>query len=307
MSVNRWGWLVVAVTGVIVPRVWADTVYFKDGSALDGVITFPDANTVVVLSGPARMTFPASEVARVEKNDKKGDFKSISVIKGKQHEDALFQRTGLTAPQRDAVRAAVDPLWSPDEAQRSAARKKLVAMSKDMPVFQYIESFLPYSKPLLAPELMKALVEIDPQRAKNVVGGYVQDVAPGNRASALQLIASYKKDEDLDTIARGLVDPDSSVRVAAAHAVAEAGAKRATPALIEALKSPDLKVQNAVRAALKGVWSSENMQVDLKTPEEWRTFWAGKAGNIKDPLEPKDLTPLVTQEELSNATSHHDE
>jgi hypothetical protein len=201
----------------------------------------------------------------------------------------------------------VDPLWSPDEAQRSAARKKLVAMSREMPVFQYVESFLPYGKPLLAPELMKVLVEIDPQRAKNVVGGYVQDLAPGNRARALQLIASYKKDEDLDTIARGLVDPDGSVRVAAAHAVADAGGKRATPALIEALKSPDLKVQNAARAALKGVWSSENTPVDFKTPEEWKTFWAGKAGNIKNPLETKDLTPLVTEEDLANATSSHDE
>jgi hypothetical protein len=97
------------------------------------------------------------------------------------------------------------------------------------------------------------------------------------------------------------------VRIAAAHAVAALSAKSATPALLEALKSADPKVQNASRDALRQLWSTSSATVNLSTPEEWNAFWKSKAREVKDPISPSALTPLISAEELAEATSSHDE
>ena len=131
--------------------ILADTVYLKDGSRLSGNVKRQDDQKVVIEIQGGQTTVAASDVSRVEKNDKTSDPHGIGVICAKQHNDDLDRRTGLSSKQRDAVRAAVEPLWSPDEAKRSAARKKLLAMNGEMPVFKYLESYLPYSKDLVAP------------------------------------------------------------------------------------------------------------------------------------------------------------
>ena len=291
----------------LVSGAYADTVHFKDGSTIDGVVSTPNPDTIAIDAGTGRVTFPAADVARIEKNDKKGDVANLINRQSKQHQDSITERTGLTEQQRDLVRAVVDPLWSPDEGERNAARRKLVEMSKQMPVFQYIESCLPYTKPLVVPEFMKTLVAIDPQRAKGVIAPYTQDRTPGTRAKALELIGAYGKEDDVETLSRGLVDLEPSVRISAAHALGEAGSKGATPALIEQLKNVDPKVQNAARAALKQLWSSANVKADLNTVEEWKTFWTNKAGSVKDPVDPKSLVPLVSQEDLALTSPNHDE
>ncbi len=285
----------------------ADTIYLKDGSSLDGTVKQSDADKVLIEIGKGQMTLSPADVARIEKNDKTGSEKNLSILRAKQHTDDLYQRTGLTAQQRDDVRAAMDPLWSPDEAQRTDARKKLLAMNKEMPVFKYLESYLPYAKNLIAPEIMTTLVQMDPAKAKDTVLSFTQNPDPVSRSKALELAASYRNDGDLDTIARGLVDVDNTVRIAAARAVAIAGGKRATPALIEELKSADPRVRNASREALKYLWSTGGVNVDLSTLEEWGAFWNGKAHAFKEPISVSALTPLVSPEDLAKAGSSHDE
>ncbi len=280
----------------------ADTVRLRDGSTFDGVVSRSDSNGVVLQMGGGTVSLPAADVVSIEKNDKKGDTNKLSRVTGQKHNDSLFERTGLTREQRDTVRDAIEPLWSPDEAQRNAARKKLVEMGRQMPVFQFIETTMPYAKGLVVPELMQVLVDIDPKRAKNVLIQHVEDLDPGNRAKALKLIASYKQAEDLDTLARGVKDPDNSVRVAAVEALAKSGDPRTTPALIEGLRANDPRVQNAARTALSLLW-----QTELKTTEEWAGFWSSRAGNVKDPIDPAKLAPLVTAEELARTNKDHDE
>jgi hypothetical protein len=292
---------------LLAAQVSADTLYLKDGSTIEGTVTRNDAETVVIEIGNGQTTLSAADVARIERNDKKGQTMTLTILRAKQHQDGLDQRTGLTAEQRDAVRAAVEPLWSPDEAERAKARKKLLAMSKEMAVFKYLESYLPYTKGLVTPEIMRTLVDMDPAKAKDTVLTFTQNSDPANRAKALELIASYKSGEDLETLARGLVDVDNTVRIAAAHAVAALSAKSATPALLEALKSADPKVQNASRDALRQLWSTSSATVNLSTPEEWNAFWKSKAREVKDPISPSALTPLISAEELAEATSSHDE
>jgi len=301
------GLLAVLPLALLAAPIFADTVYLKDGSTIDGTVIKSDAEAVVIEIGSGNTTLRAADVARIEKNDKKGEATTLSILRAKQHADALDRRTGLTAKQRDAVRAAIEPLWSPDEAERSAARKKLLAMSKEMSVFTYLESYLPYAKGLVAPEIMKTLVDIDPVRAKDTVLPFTQNSDPANRAKAIEIIGSYKSDDDLETLSRGLVDVDNSVRIAAAHAVAALGSKRATPALLEGLKSTDPKVQNATREALKRLWSTANTNVDLNTVEAWNAFWKSKSREVKDPISPSELAPLISPEALAEATSSHDE
>jgi hypothetical protein len=285
----------------------ADTVYLKDGSTIDGTVVTSDGNSVVLEIGKGKTTLAAADVQRVEKNDKKGQVQALSILYANQHENDLDKRTGLTAKQRDAVRAVVDPLWSPDEAERSAARKKILAMSKEMPVFKYLESYLPYAKGLVAPEIMQTLVEIDTVKAKDTVLPFTQNCDPANRAKAIEIVSSYKNAEDAETLARGLVDVDDTVKIAAAHAVAAIGSKRATPALIEALRSTDTRVQNASRDALNQLWGNGSADAALSTPEQWDSFWRGKAKEVKDPLVPSALEPLVSPEQLAEATASHDE
>jgi len=290
-----------------VPFGFADTVFFKDGTTLDGVVTRPNADTIVIQIGKGKTTFAAVDVANVEMNDKKGDNLNINRIHAQRRADFLLERTGLTREQRDRVRDAIDPLWSPDEATRNAARKKLVAMSNEMSVFKYIVSTLPYSKGLVVPELMRVLVDIDPKQAKNVLGQRSQDLDPRNRARALELLGSYKKPEDLDTVARGMVDLDPRVQIAAAHGLAVSGQKGTTPVLLEGLKSNDMKVRNACREALKQLWSTANTAVDFETANEWRGYWNTKAARVENVIKASGLTPLVTPEDLENVNPEHDE
>ncbi len=293
--------------GLFASIAFGDTVFMKDGSSLDGEVVQSGNDAVTLRVGSGQMTLQTADVDRIEKNDKKGDAKRLSAVVSKQHQDSLDQRTGLNAEQRDKVRGAIDPLWSPDEAERNTARRKLVAMNKEMPIFQYIESYMPYSKGLIVPELMKALVEIDPGRAKGVLQQYVQNRDPANRAQAIELIGAYKKKDDMELLAQGLVDLDPGVRVAASHAIAGAGETGATPVLLDNLNHPDPRVQNAARAALQSIWNTHGAPSEPKSADEWKAYWARNADSVKDAFDPASLDPLVSKDELAQESPMHDE
>lgn len=285
----------------------ADTIFFKDGTSVDGKAAETTYDTVSVQIGKGRVNFLPKDVERIEKNEKDGDPIKISGQRAEEHQNLLDQRTGLTGLQRDKVRAALEPLWSPDEAIRVAARKKVLEMGREMPVFHFIESALPFSKGAVAPEMMRLLVEMDPQKAQEVVPLYTQNPDPGIRSAALELLAGYRSADYVEALSRGMLDPDPHVQSSAAFAIAAAGQKAATPALIEGLRSPDPGVQNASRAALERLWSSGNVKPGAKTPEEWANYWKNQAGSIPDAVDPANLIPLVTKEELDQASSGHDE
>jgi len=299
--------LIVAVVLTGTGAGWGDTVHFKDGSTLDGKVIRPNADTVLIQVGTAKFTFPSCEVDSVEANDNKGESAKVGRLVAKRRADWLQERTGLDRRQRDMVRDAIDPLWSPDEGLRNAARRKLVAMAQEMTVFRFIESALPYTKGEIVPELMQVLVDIDPKRAEKTVNQRTQDLDPRNRGKALELVASYGKPEGLETVARGMVDLDNRVRISAAKALAQTAGKRATPALVEGLASTDARLRNVCRSALEDVWSTPDVAVAFETAQEWRAYWNTKAAGIDKPVKTAGLKPLVTQEDLAEATADHDE
>jgi hypothetical protein len=82
----------------------------------------------------------------------------------------------------------------------------------------------------------------------------------------------------------------------AAYALANLGAKQASPALIDGLKHPDLRVNNASRESLQALWKDELGDQKPGTTEEWTAFWQAHAGSVSSPIETSALTPLADPE-----------
>ncbi len=300
--------LMLVAMFLAVPWGFADTIHFADGSFLDGVVSHPDADTVKIDIGTRTLSFAAALVT-VETNTKTGDESQVTAdVLAKQQEQALEARTDMTTEQRDRVREALTPLWSTDEAVRNEGRRALVELNKSLPVFQYIDTSLPFTKGTVAPELLSSLVELDAARAKDVLSRYTINLDPAIRGKVLELLASYKAADDVGTIADGMIDPDAAVKIRAAHALGICGHKTATPVLIKkGLDKEDEQLQNASRAALQQIWASDATSANLTTSEQWTQYWNEKKDGVTNPINPEALKALVTQDQLDKATASHDE
>ena len=298
---NKWyvGCLLTACAGI----VGADTVTLTDGVKIKGIVTQPNQDVYVIQIGRGKMSVPAAGVAKVEKDDKTGPETPEEEATIKKMEDPLTARMGLDSKQRDAVQAECQRLWSEDEADRNAGRKKLLEMAKTMNVFQYIEQCLPYSTGLVAPELMRAIHDIDPKRAQPILEQQLENVDPRNRGRALELLAQDGKNANTTLLARGVLDLDPDVRIIATRALATLDAKAATPVLIQSLRNTDQRVRNVTSETLTKLWGN----TEAKTPEDWEAFWTKQSAKIKTPILPKDLTPLVSAEDVAKAPPGHNE
>ncbi|MCC6695546.1 MAG: hypothetical protein IT365_07940 [Candidatus Hydrogenedentes bacterium] len=283
----------------------ADTVYLTDGSTLDGVVSQPNENCFVVASGSGSLMFEASRIQRVEKNDKKGsiDLGKVNPWAVKYEED-MTKRTGLTATQREEVVLIIDKFASEDANERQAAIKKLAAMQKQLPIFTFLVATIDSYGARTLPGVLEVLMAIDRGKAIPIVRDCATNPVARNRAAALQIMGAARDVASVDTIARGLVDEDESVRVAAAGALAVANNRRATPALIENLGNLDKRVVNACNAALSKLWSEENAEVKFVTAEEWNTFWEGRSSTVSEPISTSKLEPLFVTEPGSYVIAH---
>jgi hypothetical protein len=297
---------VIGCTMVIVcTSSFGDTITFKNGTKLEGIVSQPDPNTVSLDIGGQSITFPATDVTAIEKNDKTGDMKQLAIANGKKHEDAQFERTGLTREQRDRARDGIEPLWSEEESVRNEGRRKLVELNKEMPLAKFISCSLPFSKGYVVPELLTVLTEIDPASAKPQLEAYSTSADPRNRAKSLELMGALKDQAAFDTVARGMIDLEPDVSVSSAYALAAYGEKRATPALLHGLKSNDARVRNVSAEALKTLWKDAGVVPDK--PEDWDKLWAENASKVAKPVDVSNMTPLITQEMLVDTNVGHDE
>lgn len=302
-------WLTtVAAMLVIAAAANGDTVFFKDGSSLDGRASQPNPNSVRIEFGDGNsMTFMASEVERIERNDKmpRGGLQRENPLAA-QRQQELFERTGLTAEQRAEVRALLQELKSEASETRVNAHRKLVARGQDMNVFQFLEVSLPYLTKIYVPGVLQVLVDLDTERALPVLTDRAHDVVPESRGMALELLGRVQARDRLDVIARGMVDHDPVVQISAAKGFAHAGDKRATPVLLEGMKSNDRRVQNACQSALAAIWSTPERTVAFESPDEWRSYWAGHAGGVSNALSPAGVKPLIEPEPDEVATHHNE-
>lgn len=287
--------------------VWGDTVRLKDGTTLYGKAVQLNENSVRISFEKGSMTIPASQIASIEENDKVSDLdlNKVHPLAEKRRQE-LSERTGLTGEQRTLIRKAMGPLNSSDPMAVAEARQRLVALNKEMNVFQFLDASLPYLTDRYVPEVMRTMSEIDPERALPVLRERTLDVSPQSRGAAVELLGKVGGAQQVLTIARGLVDHEPEVRIAAAKGLAIAKDKGATPALLEGLDSAEAQVRNACRAALRAIWSTDSNAVDFESSNQWKGFWASRVATIEKTVDPARLAPLVVPEPPAVAT-YHDE
>lgn len=284
-------WIIAAVAAAAF-TARADTVFFKDGSQLDGRVSYPNPNAVKLTVKTGSMTFPVTDVQSVEENDKEGNY-DLNKAYARKHNDWLQERTGLNREQREEVRKMVVLLASADEAVRERARQDLLAYNEHTSLFKYFESSLPYMRGHTGPDIMRLMVTVDPERSKQTLQVRVHDLAPRNRAEALRLTGQVMKEEGLETLAKGVKDHAPEVCIAAAAALADIGDKRASKVLLAGLDNQDRQVQNACGQALARIWANEAGTDAPDSPAEWKAFVQQRAVSVPDPLEPAALQPLI--------------
>lgn len=284
----------------------ADTVYFKDGTSLDGEVSRPNDNSIVLQAGNARLTFSVSEIDRIEENDRTGADYDLNAVMAAERQAEMREVTGLTAEQREEVRQVLELLKSPEADIRRRAQEQLVNMSASMDVFQYLEAKLPFQKGPVTNDMMEAMILINPDRAGKALQVKAYEAVPSQRAKALELLGKTKSGEAVETVARGMVDAEASVRLAAAQALGEAGDKRATPVLIEGLTSNDAQLRNASRTALSRIWSSGEVRIDHESADAWRTYWSSQAGSVSGAVNVNQLEPLYVPGPPETDIIHHE-
>lgn len=287
----------IALAAAIAAAASADTVYFPDGTAVDGVVTYPNPNCVQIESGGGKMLVQANRIERIEKNDKTGtiDLSKTSPWTVKIEKE-MREKTGMTREQREEIVRIIDRLASEDSNERTTSIRRLVAMQQEVNVFAFLENTMSSYGARTKPGVLEVLMTLNREKAVPIVRSCATDPAAANRAAALKIMGEAKDVASLETIARGMVDVEESVRVAAATALAATGSKRATPVLLEGLGNLDQRVVNACLAALSSLWSTEDALVQFDSPDGWQEFWAEREAGIAESIHMAQLEPLFVPE-----------
>ena len=272
---------------------FADTVYFPDGTTLDGKVTHPNANCIAVESGSGKMIFQANRVERIEENDKTG-----TIDLGKTSpwtikiEKEMREKTGMSQEQREEIVRIIDRLASEDANDRALSIRRLVALQQEVDVFKFLENTMSSYGARTKPGVLEVLVALNREKGIPIVRSCATDQVASNRAAALKIMGEAKDIASLETIARGMVDVDESVRVAAATALAATGSKRTSPLLIGGLDSLDKRVVNACMVALSALWSTEDNRVQFDSADGWKQYWAERSATVPEPIRVAELEPL---------------
>lgn len=294
----------LAGAGMFAGAASADTLFFKDGSSLDGKVSQPNPNVYVLEVEGGRLSFQTEEVDRFEVNDKAGSGRVYAAgPKQQEHEAQRQSVTGLTAEQIEEAFVIMKPFSSEDANEVAMAQERLIAMHGRVDLMKFLEAAAQSTSSRSMPALLDTMVKIDPERAKETLVAKSFDPAPASRAKALELLGrTAATDEDVATVARGMVDNEPEVQLAAAAGIAESGDKRATPALIKGLESADSKVRNASAAALEKVWGTNAGD----NADAWRRYWSGQAAGVKGAVSADTLEPLISREELALGVQYHE-
>jgi hypothetical protein len=285
----------------------SDTLFFKDGSTLDGKVSQPNPNVYLLDVEGGRLYFQANEVSRWEENDKMGKY-NVFTLNPRQiaHEERRQEETGLTAEQIEEMYAIMEPLASGDPNEVEAAKQALLAKNEDVDLFNFLTAAIRDMTYKRLPAVLEVMTDMDPERAKPILEERATDTFAENRSKAITLLAKTGGEDNLDTMARGMLDLDPTVQTTAAEALAAVGDKRATPALLQGLRSADMRVKNASAQALKQLWSDDGSAASAQSVTEWERIWSNRQSGVRDPVQIAQLEPLVTQEAIDQ-NLHYDE
>jgi len=297
--------MTVMVFGLAVSYAHGDTIWFKDGTSLDGKVSQPNVNVYVLEVKNGSMHFQASTVARWEENDKMGEY-NMYVMSPRQraHEEQRQEMTGLTPEEIEELFQIMEPLGSDDPADVDRAKQALLAKHGEKDIFKFLKAAMRDMTYKYRPAVMDVMSEIDPERARPVLAEQARDPFTENRAKALELLGTVGTKDDLETIARGVVDQDPVVGMAAAESLAKLGDRAATPALLEGLRSTDRRVQNTSQEALSRLWANAGAPADSSSPADWQAFWQSQSSSVDKPVRVANLSPLVSSEELDQGLQY---
>ena len=290
--------MAAAVMVVLATAVAADTVYLNTGVRIDALVTERPDGFYTVKAGSNTLIMRPGEIKRIEKNGKTGAFdKEAALARWAVRDAELTQLTGLTADQRRKVKALMFKLQDSSEAERMAARDTLVVMQQEMDVFPYLAWQFPQLSHRLSPWVLEAMFYVDVTRGLKYLREGAAHSYAGTRAKAIELMGRFGDRESAPLIARGLLDHDMDVQIQAAYALVRIGAKEATPALIETLKHPDLRVSNLSRGALTALWSAAIGDEEPRTVSDFTAIWEANKDGVGSPLQFAKLEPLIAPQD----------
>lgn len=300
----RFGLIALGVAACLCAGAHADTIVFPDGATMDGVVREVNENCIELVVGEQSIQFARTEIASVEKNEKKGDASKPLVLPQVQQWEADMERTtGLNADQRekflllvDAMRKATDPL------DREKIESEILAMSKNVDLVKFIHACYDTSSLGRKTVLLQILNLLQPQAAlpylehgMTVNNAHFRAFAIGLYAHILDESNGASK-KSVAYLARGLLDIEPDVQLAAGNALAEAGDKTATPILLARLDAADPRVQNAANRALATIWNVDPASIAGDAAAYWRQHWETNKSSVENPIDPEQLQPLVDKD-----------
>lgn len=295
---------IIALVLLGLSQAQADTIHLKNGVRFDGVVTpVPEQQGLYkITAGDRQLFYRESEIEKIEKNSKTGHLDKEELLKRWEERNKLLtEETGLTADQRRLVRGLMMELKSEDASTRIAVRDKLSVLQQEFDVFGYIASLYPELSPLLAPNVLQLLAQLDPIRGLAIVQESAQANYFATRAIAIELLGRMGHKDSVPLIARGLADFNQQVQISAAYALAGLAVREATPALIALLANADLRVSGAARESLAALWAAELGDKRLISVSEWDEFWKAQTAP-GTPIQLAQLEPLSPEEEEMKQT-----
>ncbi len=289
----------IALALLTLISVHADTVYLKNGVRFDGTVTpVPDQQGLYkVKAGNRQLFYRETEIDRVEKNDRTGHLDRKALLaRWEERNKKLTEETGLTAEQRRLVRGLMFELKTEDASKRMAVRDQLKALQVEFDAWGYIASLYAELSPLLAPNVLRVLTQVDSKRSLPLLQESAQSNYFGTRAIAIEMLGRLGHKESTPIIARGLADFSQPVQISAAYALASMGVRRSTPALIGLLSHADLRVSGASRESLAALWEEKLGEKRLTSVSEWEAFWKNQTPE-GTPIQLGQLEPLTLEED----------
>ncbi len=273
---------------------WGDTVQLKSGIQVDGKIVSQNDESITVNAGGNTVVYRTEEILKVEPNERTGELNMEEVQREvAAYEQKLQSETGATMKQHTEIQALLVKAQSTDENESGPAKDQLVELGKTVPLFRYLERFLPeYTSPLVPP-VLEVMFRLDPAHMPSILRAHCTDKSPRSRATALKYLGEAKDAAATELVARGLVDYDYDVLCAATTAAGQLGLQAATPLMVARLDASGEPLVLASEKALSLIWGGERPADQTDRKAFWLKVWEAKAASVPVPYDPATLQRLA--------------
>jgi hypothetical protein len=274
----------------------ADTLVLSTGATIDGVVKTRSDGILEVTTGDRTVFYRPNEIVSHEVNDRKGGF-DMDAIRARvaQKRQEMEEKTGLTLEQRERVDDLLHLLaTASSDGERIRYRDQLVNLQTEFNVYRYLSW---RTSAVLHPWTLEVMYNINPSETVPKLRRGTQDPWYETRREAVMLLGRMGVQEAAELVVRGLADHTTEVQLAATIATGQLKALTATPVLIEQLAAPDMRISNASREALEGMWASRLGSDKPETVSDWEAFWKAQPESGQQVYARATLQPLIPEED----------